>query len=152
MGLRLTESSMKKNGVPEFWAKVEKSEGCWNWIGGYNKGYGRTMHNGKKMYAHTISYLLCNGCLPKEGLELDHLCRNKKCVNPDHLEAVTHRENVVRGNVVNNKKSGYPLGVRKTGLNRYGVDKMFNHKLVFLGTYSTIDEASIVYQTAVCYD
>jgi hypothetical protein len=80
----------------QFWSKVKKSDGCWNWIGGHSIGYGCLAWNGKRDWAHRISYILTFGSIP-EGLELDHLCRNRSCVNPTHLEPVTHRENVYRG-------------------------------------------------------
>ena len=83
-----------------FLSKVmpEPNSGCWLWVGTVNdRGYG-TFWNGKKTYrAHRFSYEMHIGPI-KEGLEIDHLCRIKTCVNPDHLEAVTHRENVLRGN------------------------------------------------------
>lgn len=76
---------------------VEKTETCWLWTGSKSAlGYGSATWNGKTASAHRVSYLMHRGAIPK-GLELDHLCRNPSCVNPDHLEAVTHGENVRRG-------------------------------------------------------
>ena len=84
-----------------FWKKVmpEPNSGCWLWEGGLDgKGYGTFLislpvrHN---VRAHRFSYELHKGAIPAE-LELDHLCRNKVCVNPDHLEPVTHEENMRR--------------------------------------------------------
>lgn len=86
-----------------FWNRVNK-EGplwngtpCWIWTGALmTKGYG-TLENGQRREgAHRIAYKLRYGSIP-EGLTIDHLCRNKPCVNPGHLEAVTNRTNVLRG-------------------------------------------------------
>ena len=76
-----------------FWAKVNKTDSCWLWTGSINnKGYGRL----SGVYAHRAAYELLVGPIP-EGKELDHLCRVTHCVNPEHLEPVTHRENLLRG-------------------------------------------------------
>lgn len=71
------------------------SEGCWPWAGNRNrKGYGM-FHGTKAMSAHKWAYTYWVGPVP-EGLQLDHLCRNRGCVNPAHLEPVTNRENQLR--------------------------------------------------------
>ena len=78
-----------------FWSKVDKrgpSE-CWNWLASKSPlGYGCFDKRG----AHRVAYEALRGAVPV-GLVLDHLCRNPGCVNPAHLEAVTHRENIRRG-------------------------------------------------------
>lgn len=70
---------------------------CWLCQGWTDwRGYGRFLLNGRKVVAHRFAYEVVRGPIP-EGLELDHLCRVTSCVNPAHLEAVTHRENLRRG-------------------------------------------------------
>lgn len=83
-----------------FWSKVEVNSetGCWNWTAYKKKnGYGVFKINKKLKMAHRFSYELFKSSIPK-GLELDHLCRNRACINPNHLEPVTNRENIMRGN------------------------------------------------------
>jgi len=81
-----------------FWRKVQKTESCWLWQGCINNltHYGIIGINGKPELVHVVSYRLVGKVIP-EGMELDHLCRNRNCVNPDHLEPVMHRDNVLRG-------------------------------------------------------
>lgn len=74
--------------------QVDRS-GCWRWAGLPKDRYGNMSFEGKSYPAHRISYMLHKGEIP-EGLHIDHLCRVKSCVNPAHLEAVTHRENAIR--------------------------------------------------------
>jgi hypothetical protein len=89
--------------IERFWSKVQKSEGCWIWIGAVTvQGYGEiTMTPPRKVVlAHRLSYELANGQIPFERNYIDHVCRNRRCVNPAHLEAVTNRTNILRGETV----------------------------------------------------
>lgn len=79
-----------------FWTKVEKTETCWNWVGAKSSGYGTFRIEEGMIKAHRYSYELVIGPIP-EGLTLDHLCRNRSCVNPWHLEPVTNKVNSLRG-------------------------------------------------------
>lgn len=76
---------------------VKKNDsGCWVWKGHcHPKGYGVFCARGQRIYAHRYIYEYLNGKLP-EGMEIDHKCEVKSCVFPDHLEAVTHGENMHR--------------------------------------------------------
>lgn len=83
----------------KFWARVEREvpDGCWQWTGAKNRdGYGNVRRAGRVASAHVVAFQLLVGPVP-EGLEIDHLCRNRACVNPAHLEPVPHRTNVLRG-------------------------------------------------------
>lgn len=85
--------------LPEnFWSRVsEDSSGCWLWTGAQKgKGYANVWHNKRDDYGHRVAYRELVGEIPA-GLVIDHLCRNRLCVNPQHMEPVTNRENLVRG-------------------------------------------------------
>lgn len=86
-----------------FWAKVDKGESdeCWEWTA-YRlwNGYGRFGYrHGDVRYAHRVAYELAVGPIP-DGLDIDHLCRNRACVNPAHLEPVTRSVNLRRGDTI----------------------------------------------------
>lgn len=100
-----------------FWRRVRKVEGgCWEWMGKLTRnGYGKCQFHNKEFYVHRLSYTWVFGEIPSDKV-LDHLCRNRKCVNPSHLEVVTSRENVLRGESVFAKRKrqthcihGHPL-------------------------------------------
>ena len=76
---------------------LDKTTGCWNWNGCKSaKGYGRFQLLGKTYNAHRISYVIHGGTL-LTGKEIDHKCRNRSCVNPFHLQQISHKENVLIG-------------------------------------------------------
>lgn len=86
---------------------------CWTWLGAKTgAGYGAIgagRRTGGTVYVHRATYLLLVGPIPT-GLELDHLCRNRACCNPDHLEPVTRQTNVDRGA----RRKGYSANLRRT--------------------------------------
>ena len=82
--------------LQRFFRYVDVTEECWNWQGGKRgNGYG-SFYDGRTVPAHRYCYEALVGDIPAH-LEPDHLCRNRACVRPDHLELVTHQENTRRG-------------------------------------------------------
>lgn len=87
-----------------FWSRVDRRgpNECWSWLGPIRHrrmGYGGFSLNGRMQLAHRVAYALVKGDI-SDGLQIDHLCRNGRCVNPDHLEAVDNRTNVLRGDTI----------------------------------------------------
>ena len=80
-----------------FWSRIVTVEDCWVWTGAQmGKGYGTLWDGTKTVRAHRFSYELLRGPIP-EGLTLDHACRNRLCVKPDHLRPMTNKENILIG-------------------------------------------------------
>jgi hypothetical protein len=117
---------MRKPILERFLAKIDiKENGCWEWQGTIDeKGYGLFWNGVKTIRAHRYSYEWFNQYkLPKydpNGLQLDHLCRNRKCLNPNHLELIMHYKNIKRGESGINHKSkthcpkGHPYDDKNT--------------------------------------
>lgn len=105
------------NGTPEerYWPKVDRRSDaqCWPWKPKLDRdGYGTFTVNGANIRAHRFSYELIHGPI-EQGMQLDHLCRNRACVNPTHLEPVMQIVNLLRGNgvgAVNRRKTHCPRG------------------------------------------
>lgn len=105
--LRLPEEGLADAVAARFTAKfMPRLEGgcaggsCWEWTAARNRnGYGQFGVERRLWRAHRLAYELFVGPIP-DGMELDHLCRNRSCVNPDHLEPVTHRVNTMRGETI----------------------------------------------------
>ena len=127
-GRGLSEAPMRGTIEERFWAKVHKTPTCWLWTAYTNiGGYGQ-LYQGPQSpiaVAHRFAYELLRGNIP-EGLTLDHLCRVRNCVNPDHLEPVTLAENTLRGigpTATNARKEqckrGHPLSAYNSQPNQH---------------------------------
>ena len=83
--------------MDRLWAKVEITGFCWLWTGATDShGYGKFKLDRRDRGAHRLVYEILVGPIPP-GLQMDHLCRVRRCVNPDHLDVVTNRDNALRG-------------------------------------------------------
>jgi hypothetical protein len=108
----LTIPEMTPAQVDRFFARVNKTDGCWLWNRPTEDGYGEFYFNRRTFKAHRISYTLAKGQIPR-GLLIDHMCRNRLCVNPDHLRAVDDATNALE-----NSNSPASINHRKTHCNR----------------------------------
>jgi hypothetical protein len=126
-----------------FWRKVTKTAGCWTW-GGYKNplGYGTFSASSGSRQAHRYSYELANGPIP-EGLNIDHICHNPSCVNPDHLRPVTQKQNGEnQGKLSRRNTSGY-RGVTWVKRRSQWVANVFHFgKNHFVGYFATVEEAA----------
>lgn len=126
-----------------FWQKVDKSTGgCWLWTRAIDPstGYGRVHVGGTSGYAHRVAYELTNGPIPA-GMMVDHKCRNRGCVNPDHLRIATNKQNAENLATVVSSKSGV-RGVTFYKPRGTWVAKVrHNGRMYYAGYHKTIDAA-----------
>lgn len=112
-------SRQRSDPASRFFKFVEKTTDCWLWTGRrINSGYG-TFWDGKQVLSHRWSYEHAKEPIPPE-MTIDHLCRNKLCVNPDHMEVVTNYENNMRGDsapAINARKTHCSRGHELAGAN-----------------------------------
>lgn len=90
---------------------IDPETGCWQWTASIRSdGYGEVKFRGHTRLVHHAAYELLVGPIPDDGLVFDHLCRNRACCNPEHLERVTQGENLARGHHANRAKTHCPQG------------------------------------------
>jgi hypothetical protein len=133
---------MRAELVERFWGKIEKSEGCWLWRAGKTPdGYGQFWVDGKMMKVHRVAYELAFGEIP-ENRVIDHMCRNRACVNPTHLRVVTSGENQQNRAVLPTNSSGY-RNVSWHGASRgWRVKLQLRGKTIHIGYYADLTDAA----------
>lgn len=123
-----------------FWANVEKGEHCWEWTGELGiSGYGRFNIGRAKVVAHRLSYEWAKGEIPS-GLEVDHRCHNRRCVNPGHLRAVTRKQNQEHRLGAQKISSSGVRGVVRNR-NRWATEVTHHGKTYTAGQFADIREA-----------
>lgn len=139
-------------GAPaRIWAQVNfTATGCWNWTGNtLRNGYGQVCIDGRTWLLHRYIHQLANGPIGAD-LTVDHLCFNKACMNPAHLEAVSARTNVVRARVLAKTKTSRFLGVSKKATDRRWLAQVRRGKpCVWSGYFDSELDAALAYDDAV---
>lgn len=132
---------MSRSAEERFWSKVEKTATCWLWTGVLSgNGYGNFKLNGAMRLSHRVAYALAGNSI-EDGVHLDHICHNRRCVNVAHLRPATAKENNEnRPHAHKNSVSGY-RGVIPIG-SRWRAQAKHHGKSHYAGTYATPEEAA----------
>lgn len=127
----------------KFWERVSKSESCWNWTAGLSAaGYGVMRYGKTDQLAHRISYRLSIGPIG-EGLQIDHMCHNRACVNPKHLRVATdglNKQN--RSGATRSSKSGIRGVTWYESRSKWMAKATMQGKQYYLGYFSDIHDAT----------
>lgn len=147
----------KRNGTPgttlvrsddidvRFWEKVLKTEGCWVWQGSKSEGYGKFSLNNRPVWAHRVAYEREVGPIP-DGLTIDHICRNRACVRPDHLRAVTQKQNNENHSgkaLPNNRTSGIRGVSWSSSRNKWSAIVWHQGRQNYFGYFDNLEDAAI---------
>lgn len=124
-----------------FWSKVNKTESCWIWMGVTNdSGYGLHSVNKVHVRAHRFSWETLVGLIP-EGMQIDHQCRKRDCVNPSHLRLATNKQNQEHITKRSNNSSGYRGVTFDKRKNKWSVMVMHEGRNHFGGNFDDVHEA-----------
>lgn len=126
-----------------FWAKVNKTESCWLWTASCRTdGYGQQQTPDGNKAAHRFSYELARGPIP-DGLNVDHMCHVKTCVNPTHLRACTTKQNLEhRQGAQARNRSGVRGVTWNAARQKWYACVVHNYKTYSCGRFETIEEAA----------
>lgn len=134
-------SKPKKSFDEKFWERVDKTDECWIWTAAKTPaGYG-VQRDGKLIYAHRYSYMKHKGEI-EQGLVIDHVCHNRACVKPDHLRAVTQKQNTENhSGATRVSKTGIRGVCWDSGNKRWLAQVKHGDRNVFFKHFTTIEEA-----------
>lgn len=120
----------------------KEGQGCWLWTGNKSDGYGQLRANGTMRYAHVVMYEIEVGPVP-EGMSLDHRCRVRHCVRPDHLRPVTTKQNMehLGGPNKNNRSSGVRGVTWHKPSGKWTAVVGHNYKKYHVGSFETVAAA-----------
>lgn len=125
------KNAVAKDLLDKLLNRLVSADNCWLITANESTGYHRVKHDGNRMMTHRAVYELLAGPIP-EGLQLDHLCRNRNCINPDHLEPVTIAQNLLRSNLTiasqNKSKTHCKNGHEFTEQNIYRPSKRLDRR------------------------
>lgn len=125
-----------------YWSYVVKGPECWQWTASKIHGYGRLSHERGTLYAHRISYEIAYGPIP-DGLEIDHKCHNRECSNPEHLRAVTEKQNQENRRGPNRGNTSGVRGVHwRKDCNKWQVLIRTRGRSYHFGYFTDLDEAA----------
>jgi hypothetical protein len=130
----------RMSSTERFWSYVTKSPGCWGWSGPRNRdGYGKFSADSKRVSAHRFGYQLLVGSIPS-GMEIDHSCRVRSCVNPAHLQIATRKQNVENIDVQRTSTTGV-RGVGRSMGGKFRARVGHNGTTYYLVVFASIEEA-----------
>ena len=125
-----------------FWSRVNKTDDHWLWTRGQQHGYGLFTVRGKSIRAHRYSWTLEHGEIP-EGAEVEHRCREKLCVRPDHLRLAQHYQNIQNlSNTNPHSRTGIRGVTWHNNSGKYHARVGFKGKMHFVGAFVSIEDAA----------
>lgn len=122
---------------------IKQPDGCWQWTGsGNSDGYSQIQFGGRNVYVHRLAYELANGPIPA-GMQIDHRCFNRRCVNPEHLRPTTAKQNNEnRRGAQRNSRSGVRGVYWDSGRKKWQAELMHHGRNIHLGRFDSVAAAA----------
>ena len=134
--------ALDQRNLERFFSKVSGEDGCHTWQGTMNTyGYGHFVVSKKIYRAHRLAYMIAHGSIA-DGMQIDHTCHNRACVNPEHLRETTHKQNQEnRSGARRTSKSGIRGVYWDSQRNKWGTCITHNNKRISVGRFESLDGA-----------